>query len=107
MRRNAIDFGAQPLRFSGEVNLIRRDVRAGAMSEELSQFLVLPPRFDDVVIGDDFPIVPHEKTCAEDVNPEMRPRAVLDELRHSFVVDQRLARSEKFDGNVQQQTLEP
>src|SRR5271169_1267996 len=115
LRGNAIQFGVQTLRFTGEVNVIGKNEGGGAMIEELLHILVFPPRFDDVVIGDDFSISLHDESGAEDVNLEMRPRTVYIELHHPFVVDQRLAsgikrypngtaglRVEEFDDNVQQ-----
>src|SRR6266850_963560 len=92
LRGNAIQFGVQNLRFSGEINLIGQSESGGALIEELLHILVFPPRFDDVVIGDDFSIALHDESGAEDVNLEMRPRTVYIELHHPFVVNQRLAR---------------
>jgi hypothetical protein len=114
-RRNAIQFGAQTLRFSREVNFVGQNVGVGALIEELLQILVFPPRFDDVVISNDFPFALDDKAGTEDVNLKMRSRAASIELHHAFVVDQRLAGGidgnldgmarllvEKFDDNMQQ-----
>ena len=71
-RRNAIEFGAQTLRFSGEVNFVGQNVGGGALIEEFLQIVVFPPRFDDVVIGNDFAFAFDDEAGTEDVNLKMR-----------------------------------
>ena len=62
------------------------------MVKKLLQFIVVPPRLYNVMIGKDGSIVPSKKPGAENINLELRSGAANVELSHSLIVHLQFAR---------------
>src|ERR1700685_848625 len=78
-------------RIAGKIGADRGNLRLQSLAGNLSDFVVLPPGFGYVAVGDYSAAAPREEASAENVELNFRPLSIERHPRISFAILYRLA----------------
>ena len=85
-------FAEIPSALPGKYALIGNHIGGGTAIEQFFQLVVIPPRFGDVMVGDDAAVFANKEARPEDIDLEVGSTAAGVELHHSMIVDRGLPR---------------